>query len=49
MLDDFLTTLVLEVDINIGWFITLNAEKPFEEHLDEFWIHFRDAERIADN
>jgi len=44
VLDDLLATLVLEVDVDVGWFVALPAHEALEQDIDAVGIDGRDAE-----
>ena len=45
VLDDLLATLMLEIDVDIGWFTSLSTDEAFKEHLHAIWINCGDTER----
>ena len=47
VLNDFLAPLMLEVDVDVGWFITLFRDKSFEQHAHAHRVYFGNAEAKA--
>ena len=43
MLDDFLSSLMLEVNVYIGGLIAFFANKTLEQDVDELWVDLSDA------
>ncbi|MNV40125.1 hypothetical protein D3C71_1317250 [compost metagenome] len=39
---------MLEVDVDIRWFVAFSADEAFEEQIGGLWIDGRDAETITD-
>ena len=48
VLQHFLAPLVLEVDVDVGGFVPLAAEEPFEQHVQPVGIDGRHAQAITD-
>ncbi len=48
VLDDLFTTLVFEVDVDVGRFVALAADEALEQHAQTGGVDLGDAERIAD-
>ena len=47
VLDYFLSSLMLEIDVDVRRFVALLADEAFEKHLDQLRIHFRDFQGVT--
>ena len=47
-LDHFLASLMLEIDIDIGWLASLSAHEPFEQQFGAHRVDGGDAKAVAD-
>ena len=44
VLDNLFTALMLEINIDVRWFVALFGDKPFNEHLHAIRINFSDTQ-----
>ena len=47
-LHHFFAAFMLEIDIDIRWFLPLRREEPFEQDIRVFWINCCDSKTITD-
>ena len=47
VLDDFFASFVLEIDVDVGWFVALPGDEPLEQHVHPRRVDFGDAQREA--
>ena len=48
VLNDLFSSLVLEIDVYIGWLLTLFADEASKEEVDLLWINCGNAKAEAD-